>query len=67
MFGFDWRQAPRVRSDSANTEAHTSSSEGTVTAGETADPAQKEEQRKGMGSVRWCWIDCSCIIHLAVH
>ncbi|KAK3561926.1 hypothetical protein QTP86_019048 [Hemibagrus guttatus] len=42
------QQAARVRSDSANTEA-SSSSEGTVTAGETADPTQKEEQRKARG------------------
>ncbi|XP_060797346.1 rho GTPase-activating protein 45 isoform X2 [Neoarius graeffei] len=44
------QQAARVRSDSSNTDAP-SSTEGTVTAGETADPAtaQKEEQRKARG------------------
>ncbi|MCJ8737717.1 hypothetical protein PDJAM_G00027260 [Pangasius djambal] len=41
------QQAARVRSDSSNTDA-LSSTEGTVTAGETADP-QKEEQRKARG------------------
>ncbi|XP_060735959.1 rho GTPase-activating protein 45 isoform X2 [Tachysurus vachellii] len=43
-------QAARVRSDSSNTDA-ASSSEGTVTAGDTDDPAtaQKEEQRKARG------------------
>ncbi|TSK53692.1 Rho GTPase-activating protein 45 [Bagarius yarrelli] len=44
------QQVARVRSDSSNTDTHCSS-EGTVTAGETADPAtaQKEEQRKARG------------------
>lgn len=44
-----------MRSDSSTTDAP-SGTEGTVTPGETADPAaaQKEEQRKGMHSLRQC-------------
>ncbi|XP_053369067.1 rho GTPase-activating protein 45 isoform X1 [Clarias gariepinus] len=42
------QQAARVRSDSSNQDAP-SNTEGTVTAGESADPAQKEDQRKARG------------------